>query len=97
MNVVYIPPRPIAELRLWSLPPPCGDCQSCHARSRAEYAVTFMNAHFARAVEILDPVCPGWLRAVDLLVAERDREVAKIMNKAPYCDLSITVDVGGLL
>ena len=94
---IHIPVRPKPELHLWTLPPPCGDCESCETRAHAEYAVTFMSAHYARAVEVLDQNCPGWLRAVDLLVAERDLEVARIMDKVPYCDTSVTIDVGDLL
>lgn len=92
---VVIPAKPAPELPAWELPPPCGKCESCKRREQVEFAVTYLSAHFARTIELLDPRLPNYLHLVDRLMAEREVEVAKLRDGLPYCDQPVTLVVGG--
>lgn len=81
-DIISIPPKPPT----WVLSAPCQACEGCAKRALAEDAILFLSEHYAQAIERVDPRWPGYLRSVDGLMAERQREVAAIASAMPYCD-----------
>lgn len=66
--------------------PTCESCPPCLSRRTAQAAVGYMNNHFGRTIERLDPSAPNYLRLVDRLMAERDLEVARLSALTRPCE-----------